>query len=75
MFGENGGPLMAEHLRVPFRTWLEFESGRPIPAEVVLCFIELTFANPHWLLTGRGDKYHGSNRAGRFRIRGYTSEH
>jgi hypothetical protein len=73
-FGENGGPLLAEHLRLPFRTWLEFEYGRPIPAEVVLCFIELTYANPHWLLTGRGEKYRGSNSAVGFRVRGDVSE-
>jgi hypothetical protein len=64
MFGENGGPLLAERLRLPVRTWLEFEAGRTIPAQVVLRFVELTHANPHWLLTGRGDKYQGSESAG-----------
>jgi hypothetical protein len=64
-FGENGGPLLAHCLRIPFRTWLEFEAGRTIPAEILLCFVELTHANPHWLLTGRGNKYHGSDGEGR----------
>ena len=57
MFGENGGPFLAEQLGLPFRTWVEFEMGRAIPALAVLRFIELTHANPHWLLTGLGDKY------------------
>ena len=62
MFGENGGPLLAERLCLPFRTWLQFEAGRTIPAEVFLSFLELTHANPRWLLTGRGEKYHGGAR-------------
>ncbi len=28
-----------------------------IPAEVILQFIEITEANPHWLLTGDGPRY------------------
>ena len=59
IFGENGGPFMAGELGVPFQTWVEFEMGRPIPALVILRFIELTHANPHWLLTGLGEKYIG----------------
>jgi hypothetical protein len=74
MFGENGGPLLAECLCLPFRTWVEFEAGRTIPAVVILHFVELTHANPHWLRTGRGDKYLGSDGAGGFTGRGYISE-
>ena len=57
LFGEHGGPIVAESLGNPFRTWLNYESGCTIPAPSMLRFIELTKTNPHWLLTGRGDKY------------------
>jgi hypothetical protein len=57
LYGEHGGPLMAEALQIPFRTWLNYEGGCTIPAHSILRFIELTRANPHWLLTGHGEKY------------------
>ena len=57
LYGEHGGPLIAEALEIPFRTWLNYEHGCTIPAPSMLRFLELTKANPHWLLTGRGDKY------------------
>ncbi|QEH34137.1 hypothetical protein OJF2_26720 [Aquisphaera giovannonii] len=57
LYGEHGGPLMAEALQIPFRTWLNYENGCTIPAPSILRFIEHTQANPHWLLTGRGPKY------------------
>ena len=57
LYGTHGGPLLAEAMQIPFRTWLNYESGCTIPAPSMLRFIELTKANPHWLLTGRGDKY------------------
>ena len=57
LFGVHGGPLLAESLRLPFRTWLNYEAGCTIPAQIMLRFIELTAAHPHWLLTGEGDKY------------------
>jgi hypothetical protein len=57
LYGEHGGPLIAEALQIPFRTWLNYENGCTIPAPLILRFIELTKANPHWLLTGRGNKY------------------
>jgi len=56
-FGEHGGPLLAELLGIPFRSWAGFEAGRTIPAEVILRFSELTDVDPHWLLTGRGGRY------------------
>jgi hypothetical protein len=57
LYGEHGGPLIAEALGIPFRTWLNYEQGCTIPAPSMLRFIELTKANPHWLLTGSGEKY------------------
>ena len=56
-YGLHGGPLLAESLRVPFRTWLDYETGETIPAIVILRFIEVTSAHPHWLLTGEGHRY------------------
>ena len=57
LFGENGGPLLAEELGVPYRTWMNYEEGCTIPAQVILRFIEVTEADPHWLLTGEGATY------------------
>jgi len=57
LYGEHGGPLLADSLRLPFRTWVNYEGGCTIPAQVILRFIEVTDAHPHWLLTGEGDRY------------------
>jgi hypothetical protein len=57
LYGEHGGPLLAEALGIPYRTWSNYETGCTIPAPLILRLIELTRANPHWLLTGRGDRY------------------
>src|SRR4051794_36585673 len=57
LFGNHGGPLLAEALRLPFRTWLNYEAGCTIPAQVILHFIDITAVHPHWLLTGDGDKF------------------
>jgi hypothetical protein len=57
LFGEHGGPLLARALRIPFRTWFAYEAGRTIPAKDMLRFLILTHADPHWLLTGEGDRY------------------
>ena len=57
LYGEHGGPILAGALRIPFRTWHSYESGGMIPAQTILRFIEVTDVNPHWLLTGLGDKF------------------
>lgn len=57
LFGAHGGPLLARALRLSFRTWHSYEAGLTIPAEIMLRFIEVTEANPHWLLTGDGPRY------------------
>ena len=57
LFGEHGGPLLAQEVGVPFRTWINYEEGCTIPAQAILRFIEVTNADPHWLLTGEGDPY------------------
>ena len=57
LYGVNGGPVLAETLGIPFRTWHNYEDGCTIPAPTILQFIELTGANSQWLLTGSGEKY------------------
>ena len=57
LFGAHGGPLLAESLSLPYRTWHNYETGCTIPATTLLQFIELTGANPHWLLTGQGQRF------------------
>jgi len=57
IFGDYGGPVLAEALHVSFRSWRGYEQGATIPAQVILQFIELTSAHPHWLLTGEGEKF------------------
>jgi hypothetical protein len=52
-FGEDADSL-AEQLDIPLRTWMNYEEGVTMPAEILLLFIEATRVNPHWLLTGRG---------------------
>jgi hypothetical protein len=56
-FGMHGGPSLAEALRIPFRAWTSYETGTTMPGQVMLRFIQLTGADPHWLLTGQGRKY------------------
>ena len=62
MYGQNGGPLLAEALGVPARTWANFESGVTIYGTVLLRFIDVTNVEPRWLLTGEGAKYRTGSR-------------
>lgn len=57
LFGVHGGPLLAEAMGLPFRTWLNYEAGCTIPGHVILRFIQITGVDHHWLLTGEGEKY------------------
>jgi len=57
VYGTHGGPLLAESVGVAFRTWLNYEEGCTIPAQVILRFIDCTRAHPHWLLTGEGPRF------------------
>ena len=61
LFGVHGGPVLAAQLGLPFRTWYNYEMGCTIPAQVMLLFIEVTHAQPHWLLTGEGPVYNSSH--------------
>ena len=57
LYGAHGGPLLAEHLGIPTRTLLRYESGARLRGLVLLRFIEVTGVEPHWLLTGEGRRY------------------
>lgn len=57
IYGENGGPLLARRLGIPWRTWAHYEAGVSIPAEVLLQFIELTGVEPRWLLRGTDEPF------------------
>jgi hypothetical protein len=56
-YGEHGAHFLADALGLPSRTWINYERGVMIPAEVILKLIETTGVTPCWLLTGRGPKY------------------
>jgi hypothetical protein len=57
LYGENGGPMLARALGIPFRTLHNYEAGCTIPAHSILRFITLTGVDPHWLLTGDGARF------------------
>lgn len=48
---------VAELLRIPDRKLERFETGSPIPAEVILVLMEVTGVNPRWLDSGEGERY------------------
>ena len=59
VYGEPGIPALAKDLGIPPRTWENFEAGVAMPATVLLRFIILTGCDPHWLLTGEGQRFRG----------------
>jgi hypothetical protein len=65
-FGEDGIAGLSEALKIPARTWSNIESGVQISGWIILQFIELTRVEPHWLLTGEGERYQNqSGESGR----------
>jgi hypothetical protein len=64
LYGENGGPHLAEALNLPIHTWMNYESGVIIPALVVLRFINVCGVSPGWLLTGEGKRFLEGDRPG-----------
>ena len=54
--GRTESKFSAQALNVPAQTWLNYERGVVIPAPVILQFVGLTGADPHWLLTGEGEQ-------------------
>jgi hypothetical protein len=59
-YGEQGSRRLAEHLGIPTRTWIHFETGAPIPEPILHYFIELTGVETYWLRTGLGPRYRAS---------------
>ena len=57
LYGEEGLAGLADALKIPHRTWQNYESGVTIPAAIMLNFMILTGANARWLLTGEGNPY------------------
>ena len=57
LYGEHGGPLLARKLRITYRELHLYETGGTVPAHSILRLIEQTGVNPHWLLTGEGDRF------------------
>jgi hypothetical protein len=65
MYGEHGAPLLAKALRIPTRTWVNYESGDRISGPILLRFFAVTGVGASWLLSGEGRKYRpGSSRSG-----------
>jgi hypothetical protein len=56
-FGEKGTAALSQAMNIPAQTWEHFENGVTIPALIILAFIEITGVEPHWLLTGDGDRF------------------
>ncbi len=56
LYGEDGFNALAQALGVPAQTWLNYERGITMPAEVLLEFLEVTSVDPHWLRTGEGER-------------------
>jgi hypothetical protein len=54
LYGGYGSRFLADALEIPLQTWLNYESGVVMPAEIVLQLIVMASVNPHWLLTGQG---------------------
>jgi len=54
---EDDAEELADSLGLPLRTWLNYEAGIVMPATVLLEFIDVTSANPRWLLTGEGQTF------------------
>jgi hypothetical protein len=63
LYGQKGGPDLAQALGIPHRTWYNYETGVTIPAEVILRFLEVTTVEPRWLLLGEGEKYRSATPA------------
>jgi hypothetical protein len=47
---------MADVRGIPHQTWLKYESGVTVPAEIVLQLQVLASVSSLWLLTGEGAK-------------------
>jgi hypothetical protein len=57
VYGEYGGQVLADALKIPPQTWLGYESGVVVPVKIVLQLMVMARVDHHWLLTGQGQKY------------------
>ena len=74
LYGKYGAPMLARELELPVRTWISYEFGAPIPAEVLLHFLIQTHAEPLWLLRGQGQQYNTAANSSLLRCRGVAPE-
>jgi hypothetical protein len=74
LYGEHGAPELARELGLPVRTWIDYELGATIPAEVLLHFLILTHAEPLWLLQGQGERFRTANWSTLHRLHGVAPE-
>jgi hypothetical protein len=51
LYGDEGVENLARALGIRVQTWLNYERGVTMPAHVLLDFLQLTGADPQWLLT------------------------
>jgi hypothetical protein len=56
-FGDDGAQVLASLMRIPESKLTSMETHGPIPGHLILAFIEVTDANPGWLLSGAGEWY------------------
>jgi hypothetical protein len=56
-FGEHGIARLSAAMEIPARTWENFEAGVQVSGWALLKFIEICGVDPHWLLTGEGERY------------------
>ncbi len=59
---------VARSLGIPARTWMNYEQGVTMPAEIMLRLIDLTGVDYRWLLTGEGEMYSGIDFGSDLRI-------
>jgi hypothetical protein len=57
LYGEEGMGRLCHWLGIPTRTWLRYEAGETIPADVILRFLAVTRVQAGWLLRGRGAQF------------------
>ena len=57
LYGQDGSRFLADALGIPMQTWLNYEAGVTVPAEIVLQLQVLASVNAGWLLTGDEEKY------------------
>jgi hypothetical protein len=64
-FGPGGIDEFARRLGVPAQVWRNYEEvGELVPAPVLRAFLEITGADPLWLLRGDGPRYRNGHGPG-----------